>query len=489
MTILEALIQLRNDIKLWCANNFNKKLNKNLGSEENGKFLTVDANGDVSTVKVDATVDELNYMSGVKSNVQTQLDGKFDDKTADELRTYIGAVGKNVEGETFTVDEESVAAEGNAEVFNDYKKNIATGRYSHAEGSETTASGICSHAEGVNTTASGKCAHAEGGGAEASGISSHAEGTYTTASGGYSHAEGSNTTASGYQSHAEGGRTTASGDSSHAEGGSTIASGDCSHAEGGLTIASGNYSHAEGYKTEANNYQHVSGKYNTTYSGIDSSDTQDTTHSDAIFLIGYGTSTTPANAFRVSSGGKCFGAQAFGASGADFAELFEWTDGNPNNEDRRGLFVCLDGDKIKLANEGDDYIGIISGAQAFIGNSASEDWHGKYLTDVFGAKLSQEVEIPAEIDEETGKVIRPAITTIQYIVNPEYNPNEPYVMRENRKEWGIVGLLGQIVMIDDGTCKVGGYVKPSINGVGTASDSGYRVMKRVDENHIKVLVK
>lgn len=28
MTILEALIQLRDDIKLWCINNFNQKLNK-----------------------------------------------------------------------------------------------------------------------------------------------------------------------------------------------------------------------------------------------------------------------------------------------------------------------------------------------------------------------------------------------------------------------------------------------------------------------------
>lgn len=62
-------------------------------------------------------------------------------------------------------------------------------------------------------------------------------------------------------------------------------------------------------------------------------------------------------------------------------------------------------------------------------------------------------------------------------------------MRENRKEWGIVGLLGQIVIIDDGTCVVGGHTKPSANGVGTASDDGYRVMKRIDNTHIKVLVK
>ena len=34
------------------------------------------------------------------------------------------------------------------------------------------------------------------------------------------------------------------------------------------------------------------------------------------------------------------------SNGADYAEYFEWSDGNPTNEDRRGLCVVLDGDKI-----------------------------------------------------------------------------------------------------------------------------------------------
>ena len=304
-----------------------------------------------------------------------------------------------------------------------------------------------------------------------------------------SHAEGYDSTASGDASHAEGYRTTASGGSSHSEGWSTFASGANSHAEGQVTTAAGICSHAGGYSTYANAYQRVIGKYNVQKDGCSSYDTQDTTHADAVFIVGCGTSSAAKNGFRVSSGGKCFGTTAFGAAGADFAELFEWADGNPNNEDRRGLFVTLDGDKIRLADADDDYIGVISGDQAFIGNSGSEEWQGKYLTDVFGTKLSQEIEVPEKIDEITGEVLVPAHTTIQYVVNPDYNPDEEYVMRENRKEWGIVGLIGQIVMIDDGTCTVGGCVKPSINGIGTSSYNGYRVMKRIDENHIKVLVK
>ena len=94
---------------------------------------------------------------------------------------------------------------------------------------------------------------------------SHAEGYQTTASGYYgSHTEGRGTTASGENSHAEGRDTTASGQHSHAEGFNTTASGQNSHAEGYQTTASGNYgSHAEGYNTIANHKsQHVFGDYN-----------------------------------------------------------------------------------------------------------------------------------------------------------------------------------------------------------------------------------
>lgn len=91
-----------------------------------------------------------------------------------------------------------------SEIFNNYKNNIASGEYSHAEGFETTASGSTSHAEGQNT--------------EASGHYSHAEGYYTTSSGDYSHAAGNHTTASGKYSHAEGYYTKASSLNQHVQG-------------------------------------------------------------------------------------------------------------------------------------------------------------------------------------------------------------------------------------------------------------------------------
>ena len=78
MTILEALKQLRDDLKLWVTNNLRVKLNKNLGTEESGKYLTIDTDGEIVADDIGATKDELGYLSGVTSNVQTQLDGKSD---------------------------------------------------------------------------------------------------------------------------------------------------------------------------------------------------------------------------------------------------------------------------------------------------------------------------------------------------------------------------------------------------------------------------
>ena len=368
--------------------------------------------------------------------------------------------GMKTEEMTYTGSDGSTYTCGNGEIFNYYGENIKLDSIGHPDAGNV-----------------------------ASGDYSHAEGNLTNASGHSSHAEGGSTIASGASSHAEGNRTTATHEAAHAEGGYTTASGLFAHAEGGYTTASGYASHAEGYYTIANAYQHISGRRNAECTAPATAETQDASGNDALFVIGYGVSGAAANAFRIASNGQCFISQYVNASGSDFAELFEWADGNPNDEDRRGLFVALEGDKIKLANPGDDYIGIVSGSQAFVGNSASEEWLGIYLTDVFGTRLTKEVEIPEQKDKDTGEIIHPAYTTTQYIVNPDYNPDEPYIMRENRQEWDIVGLLGQVVMVDDGTCIAGGYVKPLINGIGTAASSGYRVMKRIDDTHIKVLVK
>ena len=142
--------------------------------------------------------------------------------------------------------------------------NIASGQYSIAEGSATTASESCSHAEGQYTVASGS--------------RSHAEGYYTTASNWGAHAEGNGSIASGETSHAEGIATTAEGETSHTEGMNTQAIGICSHAEGEGTIAK--------FKV-----QHVFGQYNI----VDPS-TVESEYGTYIEIVGNGTEQTNNNA-------------------------------------------------------------------------------------------------------------------------------------------------------------------------------------------------
>ena len=181
-----------------------------------------------------------------------------------------------------------------AEIFNDYTNNVATGKFSHAEGNRNTASGEVSHAEGMSTTASGNNSHAEGAITTAGKYASHAEGASTTASGSRSHAEGDSTTASGEASHAEGNHTTASGNyGSHAEGYYTTASGEDSHAEGYYTTAGGSESHAEGYHTTASGSRSHAEGYYTTASGSKS-------HAEGNYTIAYNESEHAQGKYNVS---------------------------------------------------------------------------------------------------------------------------------------------------------------------------------------------
>lgn len=242
----------------------------------------------------------------------------------------------------------------------------------------------------------------------------------------------------------------------------------------------------------------VTGHYSSTSnSGSDSG-----TDGNA-FVIGNGNSSAKSNAFRVAYNGSVYGAGAYNSTGADIAELYEWLDGNPGNEDRRGLFVTLDGTKIKLAEPTDTYIkGVISAAPALVGDSYSDTWHGMYLTDVFGVPLKQIVHHEAEYmevkktDPETGEEITEQVLlhdeydAEEYILNPDYDPEQEYIPREQRQEYDYVSSWGKLVIVDDGTCEVNGFATVGEGGKATKSDTQtiYRVMERKDDTHIFVAI-
>lgn len=377
-------------------------------------------------------------------------------------------------------------------------RTTANGDSSHAEGVDTIANEAASHAEGQKTKAT-TCAHAEGRDTKATGRYSHAEGDATTASGESSHAEGYRTQAIQKFSHAEGGATTASGSNSHAEGSNTKATGDAAHTEGATTTASGIRSHAEGNSTTAGGaYSHAGGQYTTAYNKAQTSIGQFNTEKSVsantlgdLLVVGNGTSDTArSNAFRVSTEGV-YGTSAFNASGADYAELCEWADGNPDDEDRCGRFVTLDGERIRIAGPEDDYIlGIVSGAPSVVGGVHDDQWQGMYVTDIFGRPVFEDVEVPAETDPETGRVIIPAHVEHRRKVNPDYDHTKPYAPRTERPEWDAVGMLGKLAAVDDGTCRVNGWAAVGSGGIATHSPerTRFRVMSRLDESHVRVMM-
>lgn len=217
-----------------------------------------------------------------------------------------------------------------AEIFNDYRTNVASGEHSHAEGSETKATGINSHAEGHTTEAAGWGSHAEGSGTKATSDISHAEGSYTEAAGYSSHAEGYETKTAGHSSHAEGAYTEATGNYSHAEGNTTKATGYSSHAEGHDTEAAGSYSHAEGRDTEATgDYSHAEGRGTVAhgrslhvqgeYNAIDDSVNQ-SLRSKYAHIVGNGTSDdNRSNAHTIDWNGVAWyrGRPQFGGNAQD----------------------------------------------------------------------------------------------------------------------------------------------------------------------------
>lgn len=244
------------------------------------------------------------------------------------------------------------------------------------------------------------------------------------------------------------------------------ASGDNSVAVGEKTTASGKTSFAGGYNNTANAYNTVIGK-----NAKSPTATSPTVNTGDLFVIGSGIEGgAKSNALRVTAASEVMGTTAYAATGADIAHNMEWLDGNPNNEDRRGLFVTTVGKKIRVANSSDDYIlGVISATPSLICNANTDDWRGKYVTDEYGARVMKDGA---------------------YILSDEFDESldNDYANCLDRPEKANVGHSGIVIARDDGTCVVDGYCLPNDNGVATKAQTGYRVLERLSENRIQIFV-
>jgi hypothetical protein len=142
--------------------------------------------------------------------------------------------------------------------------------------------------------------------------------------------------------------------------------------------------------------------------------------------------------FEFRGDGQAWCDGAWNGGGADYAEYFEWLDGNPSDEDRRGISVTLEGDKIKPAIDGDSIIGVISGNPSVVGDTDIGKWKQKHLRDDFGSYIW---EVDPDVDQDN---LEAHDNGLRRKLNPAWDADVAYVSREDRQEWVTVGLMGKL---------------------------------------------
>jgi len=173
-----------------------------------------------------------------------------------------------------------------------------------------------------------------------------------------------------------------------------------------------------------------------------------------------------ASMFRVNGKGETFTHKGFFSNSSGYAELFEWADGNPQNEDRTGLTVAInaDGRLIDANDDNESIIGVVVESAAVIGNTGWNVWQDKFNVDKtnylkykvvewkddsgvlhseYVASLSPSFALPEDaIIYETGAygedLKRP-------LLSKRYDADKDYIPRIKRG-WTLVALKGTVTM-------------------------------------------
>ncbi|MDR4959578.1 peptidase G2 autoproteolytic cleavage domain-containing protein [Bacillus sonorensis] len=176
-------------------------------------------------------------------------------------------------------------------------------------------------------------------------------------------------------------------------------------------------------------------------------------------IWGFGSEPSTANK-RVEINAQAGSVRGIGAveSVSDLKDLAEYFESKDGSKIESGYLVTLDGDKIRKAQKGERVLGVISETAGVIMGGAAFYWNDRYLRNDFGGLIYETVTVDGE----------------KYVVpkeNPNYDPDLEYVPREERDEWHIVGLIGQVFVRVDDTVQVGDYIVPN-DGIGTKSEDG-----------------
>jgi|TARA_Y100000296_G_C5091338_1_gene215003 hypothetical protein len=179
--------------------------------------------------------------------------------------------------------------------------------------------------------------------------------------------------------------------------------------------------------------------------------------------------------FRVTGSGTVTADGTITGCGADYAEFFLSVSGLALVV---GATVVLENGKVRPSTPQDstsDIIGVVrpkslgSRGPLVRGNSAWNQWTDKYLVDDFGSYIMEDhvayewregkkrfsVEVFPDGTQNPADLVIPEgaklLTTendgspLQHQkLNPAYNPELTYIPREDREEWQVIGLLGQM---------------------------------------------
>ena len=177
--------------------------------------------------------------------------------------------------------------------------------------------------------------------------------------------------------------------------------------------------------------------------------------------------------FRIDGDGAFHSDGSFSSSGGDYAEMFEWKDGNTSSEDRVGKTVVLDGNQIRLSTSDDaqaTIIGVVSARPVVLGDAQSEKWKDKYETDSYGRyvfedytqtewtietsdgakelKSYQTDMIPSDVTVPDDAIVTSkdenGDTLKRRKLNTAFDASKTYIPREDRKEFSAIGLVGKL---------------------------------------------
>ena len=209
-----------------------------------------------------------------------------------------------------------------------------------------------------------------------------------------------------------------------------------------------------------------------------------------------GEDSSATETFRVDSHGSVHTDKSFYSNYTGYAELFQWEDNNPRDEDRTGFTVTLTPQgKLRVADEGDDVIGVVVKNSAIVGNSMWNVWKDKYKADAFSTKVKKDYTITEWLENETtllksfytaGLVEDFALpdNAVEYqtdmfgndlerqVLNVPHFQNEEYVSRLSRQEYAQVLLVG---------------TTPVYKGQHT--DKSWKVLKQISDELELMLIK